>query len=153
MRVLDLKPHLVLQQCYFKANSDIKTFHHTHNISKLCHELLSPHITALCLIPNFFRHKFKCLLEYLGTKDNIKLNCGIIVSPSYNRKTNLNWHHCSHLTIGMFFFSIILLFSHSGQIFFFFLILKRINIVEIYHLLFYESQKIFLNFLFQSYVP
>ena len=30
---------------------------------------------------NFFRHKFKCLLEYLGTKDNIKLNCGIIVSP------------------------------------------------------------------------
>ena len=90
MRVSNLKPHLVLQQCYFKANSDIKTFHHTHNILVLCHELLNPHITALCLIPNFFRHKFKCLLEYLGTKDNIKLNCGIIVSPSYNRKTNLN---------------------------------------------------------------
>ena len=34
----------------------------------------------------FFRHKFKCLLEYVGTKDNIKLNRGIIVSPSYNRK-------------------------------------------------------------------
>ena len=56
MRVSDLKPHLVLQQCYFKVNSDIKTFHHAHNISVLCHKLLSPHITPLCLILTFIRN-------------------------------------------------------------------------------------------------
>ena len=73
MRVSVLKPHLVLHQCYFKANSDIKTFHHTHNISVICHELLSPHITALCMIPAFIRN-----LGYFGT-----------LNGDYNRNCNL----------------------------------------------------------------
>ena len=98
----------------------------------------------------FFRHIFKCLLEYLDTKDNFKRNCGIIVSPSYNRN---QLQMASLLSLnnrnGLFFFPHKSTFFHTwGKNNFLFLILNRIHIGKIYNQLFYDSQKIFLKSLF-----
>ena len=104
---------------------------------------------------NFFKHKFKSLLEYLGTKDNIKLNCGIIVSPSYNKNTNFKWHYCSHLTIWMLFFSLFYFFHTLAKNNYLFIFNSQENSHSwnLSSTLLWVSKNISQNFFFQSYVP